>query len=71
MCGYTNDCGRYIISLAYAELYLTIAHVFRRYEFELYDTTVDDVRLVRDRFFGAPKDGSKGVRVLVKGLAKE
>lgn len=54
-------------SLAYAELYLTVAHIFRRFELELFETDVDDVRLVRDRFFGAPRDGSKGVRAVVKG----
>ncbi|OKL60205.1 hypothetical protein UA08_04932 [Talaromyces atroroseus] len=67
------DPSRWLIAAAnaYAELYLTVAHIFRRYDFHLYDTNVDDVKLVRDRFFGAPKDGSKGVRVYVEGLVKE
>jgi hypothetical protein len=56
-----------VCSLAYAELYLTVAHVFRRFDLELFETDVDDVRLVRDRFFGAPRDGSKGVRAVVRG----
>ena len=30
-------------SLAYAELYLTIAHLFRRFELELYQTTPEDM----------------------------
>ena len=30
-------------SLAYAELYLTIAHLFRRFELELYKTTPEDM----------------------------
>ncbi|KAL1990476.1 hypothetical protein VTN49DRAFT_6315 [Thermomyces lanuginosus] len=53
------------INLAYAELYLTVAHVFRRFDFKLFDTTVDDIRVFRDRFFAAPRDGSMGVRVEV------
>lgn len=56
-----------VCSLAYAELYLTVAHVFRRFELELFETDVDDVRLVRDRFFAAPRYGSKGVRAVVRG----
>lgn len=34
---------------------------------ELYDTTVDDVRIVRDMFNGHPRKGSQGVRVMIKG----
>ena len=30
-------------SLAYAELYLTIAHLFRKFELELYQTTSEDM----------------------------
>lgn len=54
------------INLAYAELFLTIAAVFRRFDLELFETTIDDVKIVRDAFVGAPRAGSKGVRVLVK-----
>lgn len=54
-------------SLAYAELFLTVAGVFRRFDMELHETTVDDVRLVRDRFFGASRDGSMGVRASISG----
>lgn len=61
---WTRDADR-SYSLAYAELYLTVAHVFRRFEFKLYDTTVDDIRVFRDRFFAAPRDGSMGVRAEV------
>jgi len=53
------------INLAYAELYLTIAIVFRRCDFELFETNKDDVDVARDCFVSQPKKGSKGVRVRV------
>lgn len=54
------------INLAYAELFLTLAGVFRRYDLELFETTIKDVTMARDAFVPAPKVGSKGVRMLVK-----
>jgi cytochrome P450 len=54
------------INLAYAEIYLTLAAVFRRFEFELFDTTREDVDVVHDFFSPQPKKGSKGARVIVK-----
>lgn len=54
-------------SLAKAELLLVIATVFREFEMELFETTFEDVRVVRDMFNGHPRKGSKGVRVLVTG----
>ncbi|KAF2113499.1 putative cytochrome P450 [Lophiotrema nucula] len=54
------------INLAYAELFLTVACVFRRFDIELFETTIHDVKMVRDAFVPAPRIGSKGVRVLVK-----
>lgn len=35
----------------------------RRYDFELFETTREDVDVVRDNLLGAVKDTSKGVRV--------
>lgn len=52
-------------SLAYAELYLTIANVFRRLEMELFETEKDDVAIVCDAFIGHTRKESKGVRVKV------
>lgn len=34
---------------------------------ELYKTTFEDVRVVRDMFNGHPKKGSEGVRALITG----
>lgn len=53
-------------SLAYAELFLTLAGVFRRFDLDLYETTISDVKIARDAFVPAPKVGSRGVRVMVK-----
>ncbi|OQE37342.1 hypothetical protein PENCOP_c010G02649 [Penicillium coprophilum] len=55
------------ISLAYAELYLTVAALFRQMDMELYDTSDDDCSFVRDCVIPASKRGSKGVRVVIKG----
>ncbi|KAJ5771747.1 hypothetical protein N7520_002276 [Penicillium odoratum] len=54
------------INMAYAEIYLTLAQLITKLDFELYETSVDDVRLIRDLFFGRPSDQSLGVRVIVK-----
>ena len=54
------------INLAYAELYLALAGVFRRFDFELFGTTIDDVKMVRDKLVPGAAVGSKGVRVIVK-----
>lgn len=55
------------INLAYAELFLTLASMFRRFDLELYKTSIEDVMLVRDMFMPAPRIESKGVRIIVKG----
>lgn len=54
-------------SLALAELYLTIAILFRPNgpRFDLFDPDESDVRVKHDFFLGLPKLDSKGVRVKV------
>jgi cytochrome P450 len=54
------------INLAYAELYLTLAAVFRQFDLELYETTREDIEVVHDFFNPSARLDSKGVRVLVK-----
>jgi cytochrome P450 len=66
------------INLAYAEMYLALARIFRvygssevRFEGDLgwlavYETGLDDVELFADHFIPVTKPGSKGVRVLVR-----
>jgi cytochrome P450 len=66
------------VNLAYAEIYLGIARVFRRFGsadvrmagdegfLELFETTKDNVEIKKDVFIPLPRKISKGVRVLVK-----
>lgn len=53
-------------SLAKAEILLAVARIFREFDMELYNTTINDVRVVRDMFNGHPRKGSQGVRVMIK-----
>ncbi|KAG4029628.1 hypothetical protein MFRU_015g01640 [Monilinia fructicola] len=54
------------MNFAYAELYLTVALLVRRFEFQLYETSHDrDIEIVRDCFIGEPDPQSPGVRVRV------
>ncbi|EPS25624.1 hypothetical protein PDE_00558 [Penicillium oxalicum 114-2] len=59
------------ITLAKAEILLVIATIFRQFDMELYETTYEDVRVVRDMFNGHPRKGSPGVRAMVTGCRKE
>ena len=49
-----------------AELYITLATVFTRFTFELYETDVTDVEMKHAYLVPFPKWNSKGVRVRVK-----
>ncbi|KAF2494452.1 oxoglutarate/iron-dependent oxygenase [Lophium mytilinum] len=67
------------INLAYAELYLALATVFRKYGsrevsgngdvgwLELHDTTHGDIEIVGDGVTPLYREGSKGVMVVVRG----
>lgn len=55
-------------SLAYAEIYLTIAHIVRRFEFALHECTVDDISVYRDLGVGCPKEGHFNVQAKVKAV---
>lgn len=51
-------------SLAHLELFLTIAHFAHRFNMELHDTVLDDMRIVRDMTMGVTRRG--GVKVYAK-----
>nr|UVI58166.1 cytochrome P450 monooxygenase [Aspergillus subramanianii] len=53
------------MNLAFAELYMAIATVFRTFDMELYETTEEDVKLHSDMMLPHAKPGSKGVRVII------
>ncbi|KAL4746350.1 hypothetical protein BDW72DRAFT_207408 [Aspergillus terricola var. indicus] len=59
------------MNLAYAELYNTLAAVVRRFDLELYQTSVEDIRFVRDMLLPRSKDGPWKVRVKVVGIREE
>jgi hypothetical protein len=49
------------MNLAYAELYLTVATVFSRFDLELVGTSRRDVEIAHDFFVGMPALDSRGV----------
>ncbi|KAF3396439.1 Trichodiene oxygenase [Penicillium rolfsii] len=53
------------INVAKAIIYRTIAEMVQRYDMELYQTTREDIDIVRDNLMGATKAGSKGVRMIL------
>nr|A0A1B4XBH0.1 RecName: Full=Cytochrome P450 monooxygenase sdnE; AltName: Full=Sordarin/hypoxysordarin biosynthesis cluster protein E [Sordaria araneosa]BAV32149.1 cytochrome P450 monooxygenase [Sordaria araneosa] len=59
------------INLAYVEMHLTLAMLFRRFTFELYETDVSDVEIKHDFMVPQPKLSTKGVRAKVTGLVVE
>ena len=54
------------INLGYAELYLSLAAIVRRFDLELYQTGIEDVHPVVEGFVPFPTRASKGVRLLVR-----
>jgi hypothetical protein len=52
-------------SLAQAEMHLSLATIFRRFDTELFDTNRKDVDPKKDFFVPVP-ESSNGVRVLVR-----
>ena len=62
---------KFFCSLAYAELFLTIAIIVRRFELELFETTGKDIAFARDFGTPFPDEGNYSVKVLVKGLVQE
>lgn len=53
------------------ELTLGLAHVFRRFKLELYETDETDVLIAHDFMLPAPKSESKGVRVKVVAVEEK
>jgi hypothetical protein len=47
------------------EIFLGLAHIFRKFRLELYETDRSDVVMLHEFFLPAPKTGTKGVRVKV------
>lgn len=58
-------------SLAYAELYIAIASFVRRFDMEICETTMDNIRTVRELGIGRPKGGKISVRAKITNVIKE
>ncbi|KAF7586777.1 hypothetical protein BBP40_008348 [Aspergillus hancockii] len=54
------------MNLARSEILLCLPKILRELDFELYETTLEDVTLAHDLFLPFPRLDSKGVRVLIK-----
>ncbi|KAK1856234.1 cytochrome P450 [Colletotrichum chrysophilum] len=64
--GHRNCIG---MNLAWAEMYIALAKLFRRFDLELYGVVRErDIDHHRDCFLGEPRDDTKGVRVKILGL---
>lgn len=57
------------MNLAYAEMYMGLATVLRRFDLELFETTRADVDLAHDFFNPSVRLDSKGIRAMVTGSA--
>lgn len=57
--GFSTDSA---LSLAYAELYLATTTVVRRFDWEMFETTLDDVVCKHDFFVAVGDLNTKGVR---------
>ncbi|KAL4926190.1 cytochrome P450 [Aspergillus undulatus] len=51
------------LNLAWCELYLVFASLFRFFDFELFETDITDVELAHDFFLPFPRLDSQGIRV--------
>jgi len=52
--------------LAMAELYIALATTFRRFDLEVWDTTLDDIEPHFDEFVAVPKNGKQKLYVTVQ-----
>lgn len=52
--------------LAYLELFVALAVMFRRHELQLFETERSDVEFALDMVASMPRRESRGVRVMVK-----
>ncbi|RHZ67349.1 cytochrome P450 [Aspergillus thermomutatus] len=59
------------MNLAYIELFMTIAYMVRRFDMAPYETTMEDIRIVRDYAMGFPKHGELTVFTEVTNVLQE
>jgi cytochrome P450 len=56
------------VNLAMAEMHFSMAELFRKFEFQLFETDISDVVIKHDFFLPSPRLDSKGIRVTVKAV---
>ncbi|KAI1777244.1 cytochrome P450 [Hypoxylon cercidicola] len=59
------------MNLAYAELYMTLATIIRRFDVELYETGPDNIRIDREIGIGVPKQGEFKVQAKITKIITE
>ncbi|RAK77116.1 cytochrome P450 [Aspergillus fijiensis CBS 313.89] len=59
------------MNLAYAELYMTIASIVRRFDLELCDTNPEDMEFVREKILQRPEKGVWTLKARVVGIVLE
>ncbi|PYI27674.1 cytochrome P450 [Aspergillus indologenus CBS 114.80] len=59
------------INMAYVELYLALAHLVRRFDWELHETTPEDVRIVSDFILGGTRRGDIKVDAKIVRCVKD
>ncbi|KAL4789404.1 cytochrome P450 [Aspergillus venezuelensis] len=59
------------MNLAYAELYIALAYFVRRVDWEMYNTSLDEITLTRDFFLGLNDRGEPVVRARVTGMVQD
>lgn len=60
-----------VISLAYAELYMTLARMIRRFDIDLYESQPGDIRIDREMGIGQPLHGDFAVRAKITRVLVE
>lgn len=66
----SSDSDSNLLRLAYAEIYKAIAGLARRFDFELHDTTMEDMKIVGERVFAITRRGQTQVYATVTDLAR-
>ena len=59
-----------LLSLAWNELYFTIAYMVRRFDFELYNTTAEDMEFISETIFPKTRRGMMTVYAKVNNVVE-
>ncbi|KAJ5677809.1 Cytochrome P450 [Penicillium maclennaniae] len=59
------------MNLAYAEIYMSLAHIIRRFDFVLHETTMDNIAVYRELGIAYPKKGCFSVKAKVAAIIEK